>query len=192
MTIITVFKYNNEPQNMLPLYNILNQIKTGKYRRLIEKFRNCYKDDPGGEFDSLARVIPRFSVSGNFILKNGEMKMVSYSGNLCLEIPYLNDQDMKSVKFSLRKDPYVMAFFENVLKNGLVILVRSDGKVEGHQANFQLAVKYYQAITGVKNFSSGGILEDHTCMVSLDEDAYIGLEAISFTEVYKQRESKDW
>lgn len=170
---------------MLPLYNILNQIKTGKYKRIIEKLRNSHRKDTDGEFDSLVRVIPRFSVSGNFILKKDKMKMVSYSGNLFLEIPYLNDQDMQSVKFILRKDPYVIAFFENALKNGLVILVCSDGKLKQHQANFQLAVRYYQAVTGIKNFSSGGILADCTCMISYDEEAYIGLEALPFSDINK-------
>ena len=170
---------------MLPLYNILNQIKTGKYQRIIKKFRDLHQKDIGGEFDSLVRVIPRFSISGNFILRKEKMKMVSYSGNLLLEIPYLNDQDMQSVKFILRKDPYVIAFFENALKNGLVILVCSNGKIEQHQANFQLAVRYYQAITGVKNFSSSGILADCTCMISFDEEAYIGLEALPFSDIYK-------
>ena len=185
MTIITLFNYNNEPQNMLPLYNILNQIKTEKHKRIIEKFRNSHQNDIGGEFDSLARIIPRFSVSGNFILKDDQMKMVSYSGNLFLEIPYLNDQDMQSVKFILRKDPYVIAFFENALKSGIVILVCSDGELKKHKANFQLAVKYYQAITGVKNFSSGGILADSTCLISSDKEAYIGLEALPFSNIYK-------
>ena len=160
---------------MLPLYNILNQIKTEKYKGIIKKLRNAHQKDTGGEFDSLARVISRFSVSGNFILKDNKMKMVSYSGNLILEIPYLNDQDMQSVKFILRKDPYVITFFENALKNGLVILVCSDGKLKEHQKNFQLAVKYYQAITGVKRFSSRGILADYTCMISSDKDAYLSL-----------------
>ena len=185
MTIVTLFNYSNEPQNMLPLYNILNHIKTGKYKRIIEKLRSCYREDTGGEFDSLVRVIPRFSVSGNFILRKEKMNMVSYSGNLFLEIPYLNDQDMQSVKFILRKDPYVIAFFENALKNGLVILVCSDGKVKQHQANFQLAVRYYQAITGVKNFSSSGILAEATCMISFDEEAYVGLETLPFSNIYK-------
>lgn len=185
MSIITIFTYYDHPKRMLPLYNILNQIKTGRYRYLVERLRECYEDDPGGEFDSLARIIPRFSVSGNFILKRDKVKMVSYSGNLLLEIPYLNERDRKSVKKLLQKDPFVMACFENALKSGLVILVRGNGQSEKHKANFKLAVKYYKNLTGAKIFALGGMRLNHTCMVSLDEDIYIKVGAESFTEHLK-------
>lgn len=182
MSIITLFNHYNRPVRMLPLYNILNQIKTGKYRRLIEKFRNCYEDDPGDEFDSLRKVIPRFSVAGNFILRKERQKMVSYSGNFLLEIPYLNSQDLKSVKSLLKDDPYVLACFENALGSGLVIVVRSTGRKDQHRLYFKLALMYYQDLTGAKRFSQLGIRMNHNCMVSLDEDAFIGLGAISFSD----------
>ena len=182
MSIITLFNYYNRPVRMIPLYNILNQIKTGKYRRLIQTFRNCYENDPGDEFDSLRKVIPRFSVAGNFILRKERQKMVSYSGNFLLEIPYLNSPDLLSVKNLLKDDPYVLACFKNALGCGLVIVVRSTGRKDQHRLYFKLALMYYQDLTGVKRFSQLGIKLNHNCMVSLDEDAFIGLGAISFSD----------
>ena len=181
MSIITLFNYYNRPKRMLPLYNILNNIKTGKYQYLVQRLRDCYEDDPGGEYDSLVQIIPRFSVAGNFILSRAELKMVSYSGNLLLEIPYINERDRKSVKELLVKDPYVLACFENALKSGLVILVHGNGKPDSHYSNFKLAVKYYQKLTGAKVFDLAGMRAKHTCMVSVDKDAYIGLESIPFS-----------
>lgn len=182
MSVITLFNYYNRPVKTLPLYNILNQIKTGKYRRLIETFRNCYEDDPGDEFDSLGKVIPRFSVAGNFILRKERQKMVSYSGNLLLEIPYLNSRDLKSVKDVLKDDPYVLACFKNALGCGLVIIIQSTGRKDQHRLYFKLALMYYRDLTGVKRFSLLGVRMNHSCMVSLDEDAFIGLGAISFSD----------
>ena len=127
MSVITLYNYYNRPKNMIPLINVLNQIKTGKYRRLIEKFRYCYEDDTGGELDLMARIIPRFSVSGNFIFFKEKEKIVSYSGNFLLEIPYINQRDLESVKRQLKDDPYVMACFVNALNCGLVIIIRSSG-----------------------------------------------------------------
>ena len=182
MSIITIFNYYNRPIKMLPLYNILNQIKTGKYRRLIEKFRYCYEDDPGDEFDSLRKMIPRFSVAGNFILTKEQQKIISYSGNFLLEIPYLNSQDLRYVKAILKDDPYVLACFKNALGCGLVIIVRSTGQMDQHRLYFNLAAMYYRDLTGVKRFSQLGLKINHSCMVSLDEDAFIGLGAISFSD----------
>ena len=186
MTIITIFSYYDNPKSMLPLHNVLHQIKTGKHRSLIERFRHCYDNDPGDEYDSLSKIIPRFSVSGNFIIKRDKLKMISYSGNLLLEIPYLNEQDRKSVKKLLKKDPFVMACFENALKSGLVILVKGNGGPERHQTNYRLAVKYYKNLTGAKFFALGGMRFSHTCMVSLDEDIHIKVGADSITEYFKQ------
>jgi len=182
MSVITFYNYYNRPQKMIPLLNVLNQIKTGKYRRLIEKFRNCYEDDPGGELDSMARIVPRFSVSGNFIINKEKEKIVSYSGNFLLEIPYLNRRDLASVKSQLKDDPYVLACFVNALNCGLVIIVRSNGKRDQHRLYYKLALNYYQNLTGVKGFSKKGIRVNHSCMVSLDEDTFIGLGAIPFSD----------
>ena len=181
MSVITIFNYYNRPKKILPLYNVLNNIKTEKYRYLVQRLRDCYEDDPGGEYDSLVQIIPRFSVSGNFTLEKEKMRMVSYSGNLLLEIPYMNERDRKSVKKLLIKDPYVLACFENALRSGLVILVHGNGKPDSHYSNFKLAVKYYQKLTGAKVFDLAGMRAKHTCMVSMDKDIYIGLESVPFS-----------
>ena len=181
MSVITIFNYYNRPKKILPLYNVLNNIKTEKYRYLVQRLRDCYEDDPGGEYDSLVQIIPRFSVSGNFTLEKEKMRMVSYSGNLLLEIPYMNERDRKSVKELLIKDPYVLACFENALRSGLVILVHGNGKPDSHYSKFKLAVKYYQKLTGAKVFDLAGMRAKHTCMVSMDKDIYIGLESVPFS-----------
>jgi len=167
---------------MLPLFNILNQIKTGKYRYLIERLRYSHEHDPGDECNELDRIIPRFSVSGNFIMKKEKLEMVSYSGNLLLEIPYINERDRKDVKALLRKDPFVLACFENALKCGLVILVNGTSTPEKHSTNFKLAVKYYEKLTGARFLGFSGKWKTATCMVSLDEDIYIAVGGRSFTE----------
>lgn len=168
---------------MIPLFNILNQIKTGKYQYLIERLRYCREHDSGDEYSYLSQVIPTFSVSGNFVLRNEKLEMVSYSGNLYLEIPYLNERDRKDVKELLRKDPFVMACFENALKCGLVILVNGSGTPENHYTNFKMAVKYYKKLTGAKVFELSGREAAGACMVSMDEDIYISIGGRSITEV---------
>ncbi len=180
MSIITLFNYFKKPEQYLPLINVLNQIKTGKYQKLVQDLRDYYEQDLGSDFDAQLRVIPRFSVSGNFRTKDDQLSLVSYSGNLLLEIPYLNQSDLKTVKMLLVNDPYVMACFENALSTGLVLIVNSNGQEEDHKMMFRIAVKYYQSLTGVKRFSFDGGNIDHTVMVSLDAYAYISESAIPF------------
>jgi hypothetical protein len=73
------------------------------------------------------------------------------------------------------------------LGNGLVFIVRSNGVVGEHKEMFGLAVKYFKSLTGVRHFSPGGKSFFHTCMVSVDEHAYIGMEAESFSKHIKAR-----
>jgi len=183
MSVVTLFNYYQRPKKMIPLFNILNQIRTGKYRYLIERLRYCREHDSGDEYNYLSQVIPTFSVAGNFVLRNEKLEMVSYSGNLYLEIPYMNERDLKDVKALLRKDPFVMACFENALKCGLVILVNGSGAPENHYTSFKLAVKYYEKLTGAKVFDLSGMRAAATCMVSMDDDIYISIGGRSITEI---------
>jgi hypothetical protein len=187
MSIVTFFSYFKRPKSCLPLLNILQQIKTGKYKSKIENLRKYYENDMGDDYDQQKKVIPLFSVAGNFRTENEQLKMISYSGNLLLEIPYLDGHDLKTVKMLVANDPYVIACFENALGDGLVFIVQSNGVAEEHESLFRLAVKYYKSLTGVRNFSSEGKSFIHTCMVSLDEHAYIAMKAKSFSKHIKSR-----
>lgn len=187
MSIVTMFNYFKRRQSCLPLFNILHQIKNGKFRQEIGNLRKYYAEDMGDNYDSQKKQILLFSVAGNFNTENEQLKMISYSGNLLLEIPYLNERDLKTVKMLLTTSPYVMACFENALGNGLVFIVRSSGAVEEHPQMFKLAVSYYRTLTGVKHFSSKGKSIIHTCMVSVDEHAYIKMETESFSKHIKSR-----
>ena len=180
MSIITLFNYFKRPEQYLPLVNVLNQIKTGKYRKLIQDLRSYYEEDLGSDYDAQLRVIPRFSVSGNFRMRDDQLKAISYSGNLLLEIPYLNSNDLKAVKMLLSNDPFVLACFENALGTGLVLIIKSNSKMSEHKLMFKCAVRYYQKLTGVNRFAADGEDYDHMVMVSLDAYTYIAKEAVPF------------
>ena len=185
MSIITIFNYFKKPIQYLPLINVLHQIKTGGYFDQIKKLRKYYVEDSGMYYDNQVKVIPRFSVSGNFRRENGQLKLISYSGNLLLEIPYLNASDLKTVRILLSDDPFVLACFENALGTGLVFIVISNSKIEEHPLMFRHAVKYYQKLTGIKRFSNDGESHEHTVIVSQDAHTYIAKEAVPFSDHLK-------
>ena len=136
-------------------------------------------------YDNQLKIIPRFSVSGNFRVVEDQLKLISYSGNLLLEIPYLNIRDLKAVKLLLSNDPYVLTCFENALGTGLVFIVNSKSKKEEHAMMFSYVIKYYQNLTGIKRFSNNGISHEHTVMVSQDAYTYIAKDAVPFSNHLK-------
>lgn len=180
MPIITVFDYFKRPVQYIPLVNVLHQIKTAIYFKQIKQLREYYTQDSGTHYDNQVKLIPRFSVSGNFRIDEDKLKLISYSGNLLLEIPYLNTRDLKTVRMLLTNDPFVLACFENALGTGLVFIVNSKSKIGEHPLVFRSAIKYYQNLTGIKRFSNDGISYEHTVMVSQDAHTYIAKEAVPF------------
>jgi len=178
MSIVTQFDYFKKPVAMKPLLDILHQIKRGKYKNKVKYLRRYFEEGLDTEFDAQKRIMPRFSVSGNFILKNEKLKLISYTNFFLMEIPYLNGKDLKFVRKQLINDPFVSACFSDALGNGLVFIVQSASTQEDHQEMFRFAVNYYRNLTGVRRFSFDGLELDHTVMVSADEAAYIDLKAI--------------
>ena len=185
MSIITIFDYFKRPVQYLPLINVLHQIKTSTYFEQIKKLRKYHVEDSGMYYDNQVKVIPRFSVSGNFRTVEGQLKLISYSGNLLLEIPYLNASDLKTVRMLLSDDPFVLAIFENALGTGLVFIVNSNSRIEDHSLLFRNAMKYYQKLTGIKRFSNDGESHEHTVIVSQDAHTYIAKEAVPFSDHLK-------
>ncbi|MFK7807551.1 MAG: BT4734/BF3469 family protein [Saprospiraceae bacterium] len=185
MSVITLFTHAQRPKSCLPLINVLYQIKMGKYSPKINSLRKFYAEGKDENYENHRKIIPRFSVAGNFRMRNKQLELISYSGNLLLEIPYLNQRDLKTVKMLVSNDPYVIACFENALGTGLIFIVRSCGVLEEHALMFKHALKYYKSLTGVNHFSPKGKSVAHTCMVSLDEHTYISMEAKSFSKHIK-------
>jgi len=178
MSLITIFDYFKQPMDSKPLVNILHQIKSGRYKIMIDQLRTFFQKDLDAEFDAQKRIMPRFSVAGNFTYQIDKLKLDNYTGLLVLEIPFLNEKDLKSVREVLVADPFVCACFLNALGNGLVFIVGSSEDQKQHRKMFRFAVNYYQKLTGVKRFSKDGLAIDHTIMFSSDIDAYIDLRAI--------------
>ena len=180
MSIITMFDYFKQPIASYPLINILYQIRSQKYRKAVMNLRNAFIEDLDAAFDNQKRALFRFSVSGHFKMIKDQLDLISYSGFMILEIPYINKPDLKSVKQKLSKDPYIYACFENALGIGLVFIIKSSVGIDKHAEVFQRAKRYYTHQTGVKRFSSNGESIEHNCMMTIDEKIHINLEAIPF------------
>jgi len=180
MPIITIFDYFKRPLVSMPLINVMHQIKTGKYDKIVRQLRTFSRKDLDAEFDAQKRLMLRFSVSGNLEMGEERLHLISYSGFLLMEIPYLSTKDLQSVKEVLMNDKHVSACFINALGNGLVFIVKTKTKEEIHKEVYCQTLLYYKQLTGVNNFGSDGGEIDHSCMVSSDEDIYINLAAVAF------------
>ena len=89
MSIVTLFGYPKRVVSVLPLITFISQIKRGKYEDMIERFRDMHLRELDTLIDSQRRMIPKFSIAGNFKIENRQLEIINYSGYLFFEIKYL-------------------------------------------------------------------------------------------------------
>ena len=109
------------------------------------------------------------------------MELVSYSGYVFLEIPYLTLADRVLFRLMTREDPYVFACFKNTIGFGLVLMVKVDCEVEEHRRAFYQLKQYFKAAFGTDRIAANGEDYKALCLMSYDVDLYLNLEAKVFS-----------
>jgi len=180
MSVVTLVKYYQQPEASKPLVTFLTQIQQGTYADKVERLRDMYKRGLETQFDEQKRRIPWFCISANFKVADGQRKLITYSGHVVLEMPYLNDRDKRSVKELLIQNENVLAFFDSALGLGLCVVVKVATGPEEHELTFERVRKYFVRLTGVQRISELGKDLFHTVQLSFDEEMYLNVEAKAF------------
>ena len=185
MSIVSIFEYYQKPSTSRSLYQILKQIKAGHFAEWIDELRYYYEEDLDAHFRNHKMTTPSFSVAGNFKLYKGEKQMISYSGHVVLEIPFLPEEDMLSIRKLIKEDPHIVAFFTNALGTGLNIILKTGTTLASHGKAFYHIKRNYEAVIGVNNISIEGASVEHLTMISFDPKCHINYEAVAFPPMLK-------
>ena len=144
MSIVTLFGYPKRVVSVLPLITFISQIKRGKYEDMIERFRDMHLRELDTLIDSQRRMIPKFSIAGNFKVENRQLEIINYSGYLFFEIKYLHPREYENAKSFLMRCPYVFACFKNSMGNGICFILKSEEGIESHSKVFRRAYRYFE------------------------------------------------
>lgn len=180
MSIVTLFGYPKRVVSVLPLITFISQIKRGKYEDMIERFRDMHLRELDTLIDSQRRMIPKFSIAGNFKVENRQLEIIDYSGYLFFEIKYLHPREYESARSFLVRCPYVFACFKNTMGHGICFIVKSEEKIESHSKVFRRAYRYFEKKLGTKRLSREGGDLQHLCMMSFDPKAHVNIASIPF------------
>ena len=180
MSIVTLFGYPKRVVSILPLITFISQIKRGKYEDLIERFRDMNLRELDTLIDSQRRMIPKFSIAGNFKMENRQMEIINYSHFIFFEIKYLHPREYENAKSFLVRCPYVFAVFKNTLGQGICFVIKSEKEMEDHSKVFRRAYRYFEKKLGTKRLSKDGGDLQHLCMMSHDPKAHINIACIPF------------
>ncbi len=180
MSLVTLFGYPKRVVSVLPLITFISQIKRGKYEDTIERLRDMHLRELDSLIDSQTRMIPKFSIAGNFKIENRQLEIINYSGYLFFEIKYLHPREYENAKSFLMRCPYVFACFKNTIGHGICFILKSEEEIESHSKVFRRAYRYFEKKLGTKRLSKEGGDLQHLCMMSFDPKAQVNIASISF------------
>ncbi len=180
MSMVTLFGYPKRIVSVLPLITFISQIKRGKYEDMVERFRDMHLRELDTLLEPQSRMIPKFTIAGNFKIEHQQLEMITYSHYLFFEIKYLHPREYENAKSFLVRSPYVFAVFRNTLGHGICFILRSEKEMEFHAQIFRRAYRYFEKKLGTKRLSKEGGDLQHFCLMSFDSKAHINIACIPF------------
>jgi hypothetical protein len=151
--------------------DILNDIKTGKYRGPVTYIRKCLQEQKLESYEKAKKGLPAFTPSGQFEGGRNQDTLIKYSGIIVLDFDKLSPEQLKKCRESSMDDPHTMALFISPSGNGLKVFVQTQATAATHKDTFLKVQAYYEQLTGLSIDKSG---KDFTrlCFMSLDPDLY--------------------
>lgn len=166
----SVFKNSFSPEcnYEVPTLRVLDAIKEGRWKDLIEKIRGCEDKDTRNE---LKKSLPCATFSGTFNHRRQEKNIKSYSQLMVVDIDNLKPNELKRFKASLKEDPFIICFFESPSR-GLKALVEVNSELEDHKGKaFPYVQEYFKDAHGITIDKSGKDVS-RLCYVSYDPELY--------------------
>ena len=170
--MVTIFKdlYTTSTPFYKDIAFILERIKTGKSKELVEAIRNEKNKE---KRDALKIKLPAILFSGTFTNRNAK-GLKDHSGYICLDFDkYETDKKMTADRKKFEKDEYTFSVFTSPSGNGLKVIVKIPPVVENHKDYFIALEKYYNS----ENFDIACKDVSRVCYESYDEKIYINTQS---------------
>ena len=177
--IVSIFKNFNEVVQNQKIIEVLEDIKTGKYKNVITYLRKSLAESKMEAYERAKKSLPAFTPSACF--KGGRKLefITAYTQMVVLDIDKLSKEQLTNAKALASQSPYTFASFTSPSGNGLKIFVRVNSSQENHKDAFLALQKYYEELLALPIDKSG---KDVTrlCFVSFDTDLFLNENASVF------------
>ena len=184
--MVTIFKNFNEVVEHKTIPEILQEIKTGKYKPGITYLRKSLSENKMEAYEKAKKSLLAFTPSAKF---EGGRKMdfiKEYSKHLILDIDKLNKEDLLKAAHTANQCEYTLASFISPSGNGLKILVLINTDKANHKETFLLVQAHYENLLGLEIDKSGKDIT-RLCFYSYDENLYHNPEAKTFVTCERSR-----
>ena len=165
--------YDRDCSNVVHLYQIIEAIQQGRWKKQIEAFRN----EPDKEKSKHLKFnLPCFTISGTFMSRSA-LGINDYSYLVVADIDDLSPKELERCKSLLTGDPHTLCYFESPSKGLKVIFGVSTGPEHHRDYAFRTMKIYLEGLIGIKLDDSGKDIS-RLCFVSYDPDLYINPNAV--------------
>ena len=161
--------------NELTIEEVLNQIKSNKYKVQIEELRNKLKENDYDFYDSNKKKLAAVTFCATF---NSDRKIESlkkYNKILIIDIDKLDEQKLKTTFDYLNEDSYVLSFWRSPSNKGYKGIVAIDYQIndtninliEQHKCAFKKLSNYFIEKYDIELDKSGSDI-NRLCFLSHD------------------------
>lgn len=175
MTTVSTFR-NNQLTGNRPLLTILNHIKKGTEKEIVENYRQLLLDGKDDWADQLLLHLTAFTPAGRFDKIRHRNDILFYSRIVMLETNPLTEKELAKVHQVAIADQHTYASFRSIAGNTLIILVPVESEAHQHPRTFNRVLNYYTSRRGLPLSANGFRLTD-LCYYSSDPDAFINPDA---------------
>ncbi|MCX7550887.1 DUF3987 domain-containing protein [Xanthomarina sp. F2636L] len=179
MPNISIFKNFANKVEDIPLQQIINDIKEGKYKNQIESIRNLNKNGNTNEANELKKHLLGFTASGVFNTTRKADTISEYSGFVILDIDKLSESELSRIIPIIHLAVYTYAAFISPSGNGIKIIVPVNSTKEEHKEAYKQVVDYYEQALNIDIDTSGSDIS-RLCFMSYDPDCYFNKDAETY------------
>ena len=173
---VTLFKNFNEATQNQSIIEVLNDIKTGRYKNQIVYLRKSLAESKMEAYERAKKSLPAFTPSACFSGGRKPEFITRYTSIIVLDIDKLTSEQLREAKISAIRTSYTFAAFISPSGNGLKILVKVNSTQEKHKEAFLALQNCYEDILKLPVDKSGKDIT-RLCFVSYDTDLYLNENA---------------
>jgi twinkle protein len=176
---VTIFPNIKTPDKpyYVTIETIVNRIKTGKSKDIIDKLRDATEKD---ERQKIKGQLPSICFSGKFTKRANE-KLIEHSGLVAIDFDHLGER-LNEFKTNICNDKHTFIAFISPSGDGLKVVVKIPASIKTHALSCDALSDYYKEET-LDNFKDVA----RVCYESFDTDIYYNPQSDVFT-VLKETE----
>lgn len=164
----------------LTISEVLNEIKSNKYKDQISRLRELIQADKKEDYNSYKKNLPAVTFCATFDINRKRENLKNYNSIIVLDIDKLDSKDLENINSQFKEDPYVFSFWKSPSNEGIkgLVCLNLNFKIEItsidkiHKDSFDKVSSYFKDKYNIELDKSGSDTS-RLCFVSFDHDIEI-------------------